>query len=689
MGATAQLNRVAAGLQHPHHLAVLLAEEGDGAQLLGPIEGRLEVAARGVVEHLGVDQVLHLGDLLGGEGLVMAEVEAEPVGADPGSLLLDVLAEDLPQRPMQDVGGGVVAADTGPALGVDGCGHPVADLQLALDGLDDVDMQLVDGVHGVGDPRPGPGRLARDLAGVPDLAAALGVERRAIQNDPPAGGVQHLSLRRQLGPPAELGRTRGGQQGHERRHIVGGGHRTGTAGPFLLLGHRGREALCVHLDASLRGDLHGDLEGEAVRVVQQEGDIAVDPLARREAGHSPVEDGLSGAQRLAEPLLLAVDHVSHVAVVAGQVRVGLGHHVHHGVDHAAHDGIGHAQQVGVAHGSPDDAPQHVAAVLVGGEHAVAHQQRCGPGVIGEYPERHVAGLGFAQLGPGEALGRVEKGHELVGLPHRVNALEHGHGALKTQASVDRRLGQRDLGTVGGALELHEHEVPDLDVALLAAVGGAAARAVGGPLVPEDLRARAAGADVGHAPVVVLAEALDPLGGHADLVAPDGLGLVVTEVNRHPEPLGVEAQHAGDELPGPGTGVGLEVVAEAEVAEHLEEGQVPGGASNLIEVVVLAAGPHALLDGDGPREGGRLLAREVRLERHHAGHREQQGRIVGDQAGRGMVGVAPLDEEVDEGLSDLRRGHRLHRSRAPGSGPPPSSRSSDSVSRMASRPSATA
>ena len=97
------------------------------------------------------------------------------------------------------------------------------------------------------------------------------------------------------------------------------------------------------------------------------------------------------------------------------------------------------------------------------------------------------------------------------------------------------------------------QVPDLDEALLAAVGWASAGPVLRPLVPEDLRARAARSHVGHAPVVVLAEALDTSGGHADLVAPDGLGLVVAEVHRHPQPLGVEADHAGDELPGPGAG----------------------------------------------------------------------------------------------------------------------------------------
>ncbi len=45
-----------------------------------------------------------------------------------------------------------------------------------------------------------------------------------------------------------------------------------------------------------------------------------------------------------------------------------------------------AEQVGVAHGAAQDAPQHVAAVLVGGEHAVVHEHRAGAGVLGEDPQ---------------------------------------------------------------------------------------------------------------------------------------------------------------------------------------------------------------------------------------------------------------------------------------------------------------
>ena len=78
-----------------------------------------------------------------------------------------------------------------------------------------------------------------------------------------------------------------------------------------------------------------------------------------------------------------------------------------------------------------------------------------------------------------------------------------------------------------------------------------------------------------------------------------VGLVVGDVDRDPEPVGVEAEDLGDELPRVRDGQLLEVVAEAEVAEHLEEDEVTGGAPDLVEVVVLAARPDALLRPTSP------------------------------------------------------------------------------------------
>ena len=62
---------------------------------------------------------------------------------------------------------------------------------------------------------------------------------------------------------------------------------------------------------------------------------------------------------------------------------------------------------------------------------------------------------------------------------------------------------------------------------------------------------------------------------------------------------VEPHAPGEELPGVRDRVLLEVVAEREVAQHLEEGVVARRVSHVLEVVVLAPGAHALLRRRGP------------------------------------------------------------------------------------------
>src|ERR1700687_1218958 len=94
-----------------------------------------------------------------------------------------------------------------------------------------------------------------------------------------------------------------------------------------------------------------------------------------------------------------------------------------------------------------------------------------------------------------------------------------------------------------AVVLHEHEVPDLDVAIALGVGrtGRPAGDVGAVIV-EDFRARAAGSRVGHLPEVVAGEfaplvVADPytaFGRNPDLLRPQVVRLVVVDVDGRPE-----------------------------------------------------------------------------------------------------------------------------------------------------------
>ena len=114
---------------------------------------------------------------------------------------------------------------------------------------------------------------------------------------------------------------------------------------------------------------------------------------------------------------------------------------------------------------------------------------------------------------GDLLGRGDQRRKTSMSQTDADALEHREVALEPGAGVDARRRQRHQLAVGLGVELHEHEVPDLDVAVLVAAGPAVGAELGAE-VPEDLRAGAARAGVGHAPEVVVAQALDALGRHA-------------------------------------------------------------------------------------------------------------------------------------------------------------------------------
>ena len=90
----------------------------------------------------------------------MGEVEPEPIRLDQRPGLVDVLADHLAQRPVQDVGAGVVLADPLTAVVID-LGD-VASWPVWIDPVDHRAAMPVDpghGILGVGDPN-----LARSVS---------------------------------------------------------------------------------------------------------------------------------------------------------------------------------------------------------------------------------------------------------------------------------------------------------------------------------------------------------------------------------------------------------------------------------------------------------------------------------------------------------------------------------------------
>ena len=166
------------------------------------------------------------------------------------------------------------------------------------------------------------------------------------------------------------------------------------------------------------------------------------------------------------------------------------------------------------------------------------------------------------------------------------------------------------------------------------------------VVVEDFRTGTARAGVAHLPEIVRRRDADDAGvRQARDLLPQVEGLVVVEVDRRRQLVLGQAEFLGDQVPGELDGAVLEVVAEREVAEHLEKGVMPRGVADIVEVVVLAAGADAFLRGGGALVRPLLDPGEDVLELHHAGIGEHQGRIVARHQRRRRHDGVPVGRKI--------------------------------------------
>ncbi len=180
-----------------------------------------------------------------------------------------------------------------------------------------------------------------------------------------------------------------------------------------------------------------------------------------------------------------------------------------------------------------------------------------------------------------------------------------------------------------------------------------------PVVVE-LRARPARPRFAHRPeVVLLAEAQDPRGGKVPF--PELRGLVVLGIDGRPQPRGIESVAllpVRHELPGEPDRLVLEVVAEREVPEHLEERLVAPGVARRCRGRCACRRPGRTSATVVARAVVALLAAgEDVLELVHPGVGEEQRRVLGrDQRRRRNAAVPALLEVAQEPLPDLTRLH---------------------------------
>src|SRR5262245_46095244 len=116
-----------------------------------------------------------------------------------------------------------------------------------------------------------------------------------------------------------------------------------------------------------------------------------------------------------------------------------------------------------------------------------------------------------------------------------------------------------------AVELHEHQVPDLDITS-AFAGKRAIRVTPfagfGAEVIVDLRAGSARAGIAHLPeIVFLVEPDDSIASDSDIFRPDAGGFVVFAKDGYPKPLFRQLEFLRQQSPRVVDGLGFEVIAE--------------------------------------------------------------------------------------------------------------------------------
>ena len=330
----------------------------------------------------------------------MVKVEAALVRINVGTSLVNVVAQDMAQSRLEDMRAGVVALSCRTLLGVYLCGNGLAGSESAAYHLTVGDERTVGELLCIG-------YFDNIVAGnhgtaVAYLTAHLCIERSFLEN---YGNV--VALLAKLGNLAVL--YDGKQPGlllklsvaHERGLIsvecgvlrivpAAAEFLVGAGGGFLLL-HVLLEALLVCLQALFVEDLLGEVEGEAVGVVQLEYISAVEGLftGLLQLLDHLVENIGALVDGLCEALFFGLDNLLDVSALLVQLRISGEVLVDNGVAYIVQERLCAAEKSAVSCGSSEQSAEDVASALVGGKNAVAHHECGASDVVGDYAQGNV------------------------------------------------------------------------------------------------------------------------------------------------------------------------------------------------------------------------------------------------------------------------------------------------------------
>ena len=261
-----------------------------------------------------------------------------------------------------------------------------------------------------------------------------------------------------------------------------------------------------------------------------------------------------------------------------EVGVVIPHDLHQHIHQSVHERLPQTQHITVAHRPAQNAAQHVAPPFVAEVDPLGQQEGGGAQMVGDDP---VTGPAFVLVGfAHHLLHGTDDRHKKLSVVVTEFAFFDRHHPFQPHAGVDGGFGQRVQIALAISFVLHENEVPNLQKAIPVAphvIFGAVKVLLA--LIVKDFAAGPARTRVAHLPkVVFITHAVDA--ALVNMLGPNLSRFVVAFMHRDVELLLGQRQHFGDELPGVGDGILFEVVAEAEIAQHLEKGVVARGMADV-------------------------------------------------------------------------------------------------------------
>ena len=432
-----------------------------------------------------------------------------------------------------------------------------------------------------------------------------------------------------------------------------------------MLLKRGVEAVHVHFEPSFLCKLRRHLYGETVGVVKLESGVAGYGVADEVFAYR-FELLHAGGYRLFEPALFGVNLAYHAVGVAFQLGIHVLIHVYDDAGDLRKQSHAAAQLFDETHGAAEQTAQDISLIDVGAQHAavVAYYHDGGADMVGDDAYGLGSSFGRAVFHARKLLDPGDDGSEQVGFVHAVNALKRLYGAFQSHAGIDVLLREGFVFAVGCLVVLHEHVVPHFEILAARARRRTLGRARGLAGIDEHFGVRSARAGYarGSPPVIFLGQEEYAFFGYARLF-PVRRGFVVARAvavageHGHRQFSGVDAEIllVGQELVAPRDHFLFEIIAERPVAQHFEESQVRRVA-HFVDI----ARAHALLHVGKAFALRVLLAEQIGHERVHARRREQHGRVVFGDKGRGTYyRVAFALVKIEPHPAQLRRVDLFH------------------------------